>query len=375
MDALDGIDEARIRWLTGEQSNSSVVLGNLAIVKLIRRVAPGIHPEAEMTRRLTAVGYSNTAPLLGEVVRVDADGTPNTLAIVQGVIQNQGDAWTWVLDNLRRAVEDAALMDGAASADYQALTAFVSTVGRRLGELHKALAAPTDDPAFRPVAADAAAVDGWRRDAAEEVTHALDALAARRGTLDGRVGDLADAVLGRRTAVLEAVGRLAEAGLGTRMTRLHGDFHLGQVLVSSGEAYIIDFEGEPAKALDQRRAKGSPLRDVAGMLRSLDYAAATVWGIEEDAGPQPARERREALLDAFRRESGEAFLRSYRAASDGAEAEADGTASHPLLDLMLLEKAAYEIGYEVANRPKWLPIPLSGFKALVDRLTGGERSA
>ena len=135
VDNLEDIDEARIRWLTAEQSNSSVLVGNLAIVKLIRRIVPGLHPEAEMTRYLTAVGYANTAPLLGEVVRFANDGTPHTLAIVQGVIQNQGDAWTWVLDNLRRAVEDAALIDGEASPDYQVLTAFVGTIGQRLAEL------------------------------------------------------------------------------------------------------------------------------------------------------------------------------------------------------------------------------------------------
>ena len=111
VDALEGIEEAKIRWLTAEQSNSSVLVGNLAMVKLIRRIVPGIHPEAEMTRHLTSIGYTGTAPLLGEVVRVSADETPHTLAIVQGVIANQGDAWTWVLDNLRRAVEHSALVD------------------------------------------------------------------------------------------------------------------------------------------------------------------------------------------------------------------------------------------------------------------------
>ena len=376
VDALEGIDEAKIRWLTSEQSNSSVILGSLAIVKLIRRVVPGIHPEAEMTRHLTAVGYANTAPLIGELVRVAPDGTPNTLAIVQGVIANQGDAWTWVLDNLRRAVEDAALTDSAASADYQVLDTFVGTIGRRLGELHRALAAPSEDAAFGPVEADAAAVEAWRRTIGAEVAHALDALEAQRGTLDDEAASLAAAVLEKRQATLAAVDRLAAAGLGTVMTRVHGDFHLGQVLVSGPDAFIIDFEGEPVKTLEERRAKASPLRDVAGLLRSLDYAAAAVSGIEEDAGPQPVRERRQALLDAFRRESAAAFLRHYRAAASGEEAGDDvGAEADPLLDLMLLEKAAYEIGYEVANRPKWLAIPLGGFKAIVDRLTDGEERA
>ncbi len=373
-DAMEGIDEARVRLLTAEQSNSSAIVGNLGIVKLIRRIVPGIHPEAEMTRHLTGVGFANTAPLLGEIVRYAADGTPYTLAIAQGVIANQGDAWTWVLDNLRRAVEDAALTDGGASPDYGVLDAFVGVVGRRLGELHRALALPTDDPAFRPEVAERAAVEAWRRGVGGEVAHALDALEARRGALEDGARDLAVSVLGRRQAILEVVDRLAEAGAGTALTRVHGDFHLGQVLVSQDDAYIIDFEGEPVKTPEQRRAKASPLRDVAGLLRSLDYAAAAVSGVEEEAGPQPVRERRAALLATFRRESRDSFLAAYRAAMGG-ETEGGAEPSEPLLDLMLLEKAAYEIGYEVANRPKWLPIPLGGFKAIVDRLTGGEERA
>ena len=201
---------------------------------------------------------------------------------------------------------------------------------------------------------------------------ALDALAEHREALDPGARALADALLGRRKAVLDVVERLAEAGLGTQMTRVHGDFHLGQVLVSQSDAYIIDFEGEPIRGLEERRAKGSPLRDVAGLLRSIDYAAAAVAGIEDDAGPQPVRERRQTLLDAFRREAGDAFLQGYRGVA-GEETRAGSSRGRgSLLDLMLLEKAAYEIGYEVANRPKWLPIPLRGLGALVDRLTGRE---
>ena len=370
--ALQGIDQAPIRWLTAEQSNSSLLVGDLAIVKLIRRIVPGIHPEAEMTRYLTAVGYANTAPLLGEVVRFASDGTPHTLAIVQGVIPNQGDAWTWVLDNLRRAVEDAALAEAIDHPEFQALNAFMGTVGTRLGELHKALATPTEEPDFRPVEADAEAVERWTEGARVQIEAALDALAAQRETIDPNCRPLANAVVAKRKAVLDMVDRLGDAGRGSLMTRVHGDFHLGQILVSQGDAYIIDFEGEPTRGLDQRRLKGTPLRDVAGLLRSIDYAAASVGRLEEDASPSPVRDRRQTLLDEFRRQATDAFLQGYHAAL-GSDAEA-GTAKGrgSLLDLMLLEKAAYEISYEVANRPKWIPIPLRGFSALIERLTGRE---
>ena len=174
--------------------------------------------------------------------------------------------------------------------------------------------------------------------------------------------------------MLDAVDRLAETGTGTLMTRVHGDFHLGQILVSQGDAFIIDFEGEPARNLDERRAKGSPLRDVAGLIRSLDYAAASISGPEEDASPVPVRERRQGLLDTFRREAIEEFLRAYREAYETGP-DTGVRRGGSLLDLMLLEKAAYEISYEVANRPKWLAIPLKGFNTLVDRLTGKEGRA
>ncbi len=370
VDALEGIENEPIRWLTAEQSNSSLLVGDLAIVKLIRRIVPGIHPEAEMTRYLTAVGYANTAPLLGEIVRVDKDGTPHTLAIAQGVIANQGDAWTWVLDNLRRSVEDAALAESVDNPDFNTLTTFMGVVGQRLGELHKALASPTDDADFQPVEADAAAVEGWKESVRAQVTGALDALAAQVETVDPNLRPLVEAALGRRKAVLDVVDRLAAAGRGTMMTRVHGDFHLGQILVSQGDAFIIDFEGEPVRSLDQRRAKASPLRDVAGLIRSIDYATASVGRPEEDASPQPVRDLRQGLLDEFRRQATEAFLQRYWIALGEDPGTSKGRTA--LLDLMLLEKAAYEISYEVANRPKWLPIPLGGFNVLAERLTGRE---
>ena len=376
VDALEGVADARIRWLSAEQSNSSVIVGNLAMVKLIRRVVSGIHPEAEMTRYLTEIGYANTASLLGEVVRVDNDGTPHTLAIVQAVIANQGDAWTWVLDNLKRSVEDAALSESTETPDFETLKAFLGTVGQRLGELHAALATPTDQADFAPVPVDDDAIAAWQASARTQITKALDGLEAHQESLDALGKSLADTVIGKRKTILELADRLANSGHGSLMTRVHGDFHLGQILVSQADAYLIDFEGEPARSLDERRAKSSPLRDVAGLIRSIDYAAASVGRPEEDASPQPVRDKREALLSEFRRQGTETFLAHYWAALKGE----DGTngadeAGAAVLDLMLLEKAAYEISYEVANRPKWVPIPLRGFATLVERLTSSEGRA
>jgi maltose alpha-D-glucosyltransferase / alpha-amylase len=153
-------------------------------------------------------------------------------------------------------------------------------------------------------------------------------------------------------------------------TRIHGDFHLGQVLVSQGDAFLIDFEGEPARELEERRAKSSPLRDVAGLLRSLSYASAAAQSTME-AAPQLTADRKRALFERFRAAAAEAFLNEYRAATQ--------TVSQPLvapeheqalLDLFLIEKAAYEIRYEAANRPAWLGLPVRGLAALTSRLLG-----
>ena len=167
----------------------------------------------------------------------------------------------------------------------------------------------------------------------------------------------------------QAINRLAkDAAAGTLKTRTHGDFHLGQVLVSSGDAYIIDFEGEPARPLDERRAKSSPLRDVAGLLRSFDYAVAAAASRAQ--GPAQNAPSKATVLDRFAVEAAAAFLAAYRAAHAESPVQWTTEGSEPaLLDLFLIEKAAYEICYEAANRPAWIGIPLHGLARIVARLT------
>jgi maltose alpha-D-glucosyltransferase/alpha-amylase len=168
------------------------------------------------------------------------------------------------------------------------------------------------------------------------------------------------------------IGQLADVATGTLMTRIHGDFHLGQVLVVQGDAYIIDFEGEPARPLAERRAKGSPMRDVAGAVRSFVYAAATAASGRAVASPR-AEDRRGALLERFRSAAIEAFLQAYRQAHAAAPHRwTPESAEDDLLQLFLVQKAAYEIGYEAANRATWLPIPLRGLAALAQRMTAKE---
>ena len=299
IDALPDQSQAPIRWLATEQSNSSLIVGNVAMIKLIRRVSPGVHPEAEMTRRLTFCGFANAPQLLGEIVRIDPKDTPHTLFIIQSAIPNQGDAWTWMTDNLRRALEDAALEKEAGAQSphtFSLLNEFVAVVGRRLGEMHVALAAETNDPAFAPEVADDEVVSGWAKDAAEQIERGMSDLERARQTLGPERQALADSVLSRKADLMASLPALAEHGRGGLSIRIHGDFHLGQILVSQSDAYIIDFEGEPLRSLEQRRQQD----DAFAGRRRLSPLARLRLGLVRLAGHQrkPAnrpRAPREAL--------------------------------------------------------------------------------
>jgi maltose alpha-D-glucosyltransferase / alpha-amylase len=373
---LSALPEADVNWLAAEQSNSSLTVGDTAMLKIYRRVAPGQHPEAEMERYLTAQGFANAPPLLGDVVRIAADGTPNTLAIALGFIRNEGDAWSWVLDHLTRALDTVAPGELTEATETDLLAdceAVIGAIGRRLGEMHAVLARESTDPAFGPQIASAEDVDGWAQKIEERLHKAVEAVASRETWERDKDRERAQSLLGRRERIVGAVRKLAKPGVGTIVTRIHGDFHLGQVLVASGDAYIIDFEGEPATTIAERRAKTSPLRDVAGLLRSIDYAGATLID-RKGVGAVPVDETvRGHLIARFRQRTSTAFLRAYRRASGSSS----GTANRSLLELFLIEKAAYEIAYEAANRPTWIGVPLGGLSRLLERILdrdGGGRN-
>ncbi len=373
LDRLEITDEMEIRWLSAEQSNSSLIMGDVAMIKLIRHVFEGIHPEVEMTRFLTEQGYEHTAPLLGEVARTDGEGRRSTLVVVQGAIRNQGDAWNWMLANLRRIADEVATTEaGLDLADDQLdpLLNFVAMIGQRLGELHVLLAKPTDDQSFAPRHASSTDVDTIKTAVTGEIAYAFSKLRELGDTGDNAVDEGVRDLLSRKEQILELAAQRSEKSAATLLTRAHGDFHLGQILVSEGDAVIIDFEGEPARNLAERRAKTNPLRDAAGLLRSLDYLVATAT-LENDAVSDHHDERRRLVISRFGGSAEKAFLENYtRALSASPELPSDPKTVGELLDIFLLEKAAYEIAYEARNRPKWLPIPLFGFSKIVSPSRG-----
>jgi maltose alpha-D-glucosyltransferase/alpha-amylase len=369
--------DVEMQWISVEQSNSSVIVGDIAIVKLFRRVSDGPHPEAEMGRYLTDQGYANVPALLGEVVRVDPDGTRHALAIAQAFVRNQGDAWNWTLELLMRGLSDITGGDEAAAADALGHTdyaQFAGLLGRRLAEMHLVLARPSDNPAFDPVRASADTV----RDIGDRALRQLeDAYRVITGGehWEGVAEHDRATTLAAREAVVAKLPVLAGEIDGALLTRIHGDLHLGQVLVVNGDVTIIDFEGEPSKPVEIRRGKGHPLRDVAGVMRSFDYAAAVVKRRSPASHGHLTDERVTTFLDDFVRLATEAFLTGYRDAAGAAEGQSAIGVSPGLLALFLIEKAAYEVVYESANRPTWIDVPLHGLALQVTHLLGIEALA
>ena len=375
---LDIGSTPEIRRFSAEQSNSSLVVADAVVLKIVRRVAPGVHPEGEMTRYLTERGFGNTAALFGEVVRMSSDGVPHTLMLAQAFVRNQGDGWTWTLEFLQRTIEELSLgsQDEADAHDaFESYANFTTALGRRLAELHETLGLETDQPEFKPEPADDEILAGWADSAVEQIDRAMEVLQTRTDWPDDETRELAHGLIARHAALADVARRLSRDGKGAVQTRIHGDFHLGQVLVVQSDAYLIDFEGEPARPMVQRRAKSCGLRDVAGLLRSFDYAAATAATARTATSPH-ATERRAPLLARWRREAMDSVLASYRATLEASDRPwVPKRAEQPLLELFLMEKAAYEIRYEAANRPTWMRIPLRGLHEIAARVLEPETVA
>ena len=370
-DQLDESLKAEVNLLAAEQSNSLLTIGDVAMLKMYRRISAGKHPETEMNHYLTSQGFAHAPALLGDVVHVAADGAQATLAIALQFVRNEGDAWSWMVDHLTRALDAEAPAEPVAGSRADLLAdcdAIAGAIGRRLGEMHAILARETTNSAFSPKTADDGDATGWAKKTEQRLQKAVEAIAGVQTWQREQDRERAQELVSRQTSTAAAVRALGESGRGMLMTRIHGDFHLGQVLVASGDVHIIDFEGEPATPITERRAKTSPLRDVAGLLRSIDYVGATLIDRRAIRAVPVDEAQRDQLIDRFRAGASTSFLRAYWEAG----ASSNGAAARALLDLFLIEKAAYEITYEVANRPTWIGVPLAGMARLVARITEKE---
>jgi maltose alpha-D-glucosyltransferase/alpha-amylase len=341
---LRGVDDDLAPRLgTAEQTNNSVIFGERLILKLFRRVETGDHPDLEVSRFLTDVGFPNIAPVAGTVLyRRDRKNTA-ALAMLQAYVPNQGDGWNHALTELTA--------DGAAIERYRP---FAELIGRRTAEMHLALASRPDDPHFAP--------EPTHMPDARSVYQSIRSLSTQvLALLRERIGRLPAAAHDDAAAVLSGWDRLHERRLrgligrpvSARRIRCHGDYHLGQLLFTGADFIVIDFEGEPARPLRERRLKRWALKDVAGMLRSFAYAS-QVANVAH--GPEWAQA------------TGDAFMRAYQETAAGAPfLPANPEERDLLLDAMLIEKALYELRYELDHRPDWVTIPLRGLRELAER--------
>ena len=372
-----------------EQSNTTVIFPDRVLFKLYRRVEPGPNPELEMERVLSErLGFPHVPPLAGSLEYQPAHGEPMTLGIVLGYVPNEGDAWQYTLDELAGFLERAlaysedppslrleveSLLDLAGQTPptmvYELIDTYVEAVrllGQRTGELHRALASVTDDPAFAPEPFSML----YQRSLYQAMrSHLLQTLALLRqqlASLPVSPREQADAVLQREREIVQVYQKLLQKLLPAQRTRCHGDYHLGQVLYTGRDFVIIDFEGEPARPLSERRLKRSPLLDVAGMLRSFHYAASATLLEQQQRGLLSDLARAEAWLRFWYGWVSAVFLQGYlEVVGSTALVPSDSKDLGTLLEAYLMDKAIYEIRYELGHRPDWLAIPLGGVLELL----------
>ncbi|MBV9341570.1 MAG: putative maltokinase, partial [Acidobacteria bacterium] len=377
--AIRGIGPLPGRTGSAQQSNTSILYGTKLILKLFRRLQPGQNPDTEIGRFLTETAHFTRIPaFLGEI-RIGSDsGEPTTVAMLQALVENEGDGWETMVRQLSDYYESVSILplpdNVAASAfcsgeqvgPYLCAAALLAT---RTAEMHLALATPTDDPAFaaEPFTANDLSIDAQRIES--QLSLAFEALKRSLGRLSRAAEEQARVVLGRReelAAHARVMSTHIPADYGQRI-RIHGDYHLGQILCSQGDYTIIDFEGEPARTLAARRAKQSPLKDVAGMLRSFSYAshAALNAFLARSANKMSDVEPWRRLWEnAVARE----FLRAYQSSIQALDPRLipQPANAEPMLDAYLLEKVLYELRYELDNRQSWVGIPLSGILNLLE---------
>jgi maltose alpha-D-glucosyltransferase/alpha-amylase len=371
-DSIPSIEGRAVARIRGEQSNTSIVYGKRLILKLIRKLERGINPDYEITKFLTTkTSYRHTPALIGHI-RYDGPFAESAFSATAGMLQtfvpNDGDGWTSTLRHLNGVV--ARMRHGTTGADkarradeeMDRFTEEMRRLGRITAELHLALASDKADPSFRPDPTTQEDVDRWRRAVMAEVRTTLDLLGteapehSREGLPSPRElhARCEERLEGLSLLLTDSVSKI----------RIHGDYHLGQVLKTEDGFTILDFEGEPARPLDERRAKSYALKDVAGMLRSLNYAKHAV------AREHPSlSEADRAVLDEWERHMKGALVEGYlQAAPPGAAVFLPRTIEgvERLLLVFQLEKVLYELRYEIRHRPAWIGIPIQGLRYVLD---------
>jgi maltose alpha-D-glucosyltransferase / alpha-amylase len=377
--------------LRGEQSNTSLAYADQLIFKLFRKVEPGINPDLEVGRFLTEkTGFRHTPPVAGSLEYRIGHDEPLVLGILSGFVLNQGTAWQYALETLARYLEHAAIepMEIAAEDELQpGLTLLdlaarelppmaaerlgvfrqsAELLGQRTAELHLALASATDLPDFVAEPFTQLYQRSMYQSMRKLATQTLQLVRKRLTLLPEAVRPEARAILDREADLNQCLHAIIGRKLHAQRLRTHGDYHLGQVLFTGNDFIIIDFEGEPARSLGERRMKRSPLRDVAGMLRSFHYAAYSAYFRHVEQFPESREPLRRPTRFWYVWASA-IYLKKYLQVVEGADfMPPGGDEVKTLLNVLLLEKSVYELSYELNNRPDWVEVPLLGVAELLD---------
>lgn len=386
---------------TAEQSNTSIIYGQRLILKVFRRVEEGINPDLEIGRYLTDTrDFPHVAPVVGSIdLRRRRRSEPMSLVILQGFVPNQGDAWQHTLDVLSRfydralateaqlaeslptdlteeAETDQLIVRASTNAE-ELIDTYLETarqLAHRTAELHLALASDGENRAFEPERFSSHYQRSLYQSLRNLKNNVISQLRRKVRDLPDDARPLAQTVLEKEDDILRRISYLLDRKLSGMRSRCHGDYHLGQVLHTGRDFIIIDFEGEPARSLSDRRSKRSPLRDVAGMIRSFHYAAfSALWGSGSNSENMPGLFRPEdvELLEPWAKFWSSwvsaTFMKEYLEAAEGASfLPHTGEELKLLMDTFILEKAIYELGYELNHRPDWVRIPLMGIVEILE---------
>jgi maltose alpha-D-glucosyltransferase/alpha-amylase len=360
-----------------EQSNSSMLFDNKFFLKLYRKVEDGVNPDVEITRFLTEhTKFPNVPAFVGAIEYRRAKTEPTVVCLLQSAVANQGDGWSLTLDAVGRYYErvlarkadlqndvapPGALFDELIGGVYPEK---MNLLGQRTGELHLALASYPHDPAFQPEPFSAMAQRSVYQNMRASLRRTFTFLEKKLTDLPATFRDEAKEVLAAEQEILAREKRLLDRRTNAAKIRIHGDYHLGQLLYTGKDFVILDFEGEPARPLSERKLKRSALRDVAGMMRSFQYAAySALWQPAMRKEDMPFLER---WSDLWYRHMGSVFLQSYLKTTGTAIFIPQNSEDlQIMLEAYLLDKAVYEIGYELNNRPSWVVIPVRGIKHIL----------
>lgn len=382
--------------MNAEQSNSSVVYEKRLVLKIFRRLEEGLNPDLEIGAFLTAKKwFRHVPPLAGYLEYLSETGASTALGMLQGYIANQGDAWRFTLKALAEYYGRAPQLGSLGASEVahapllilcaqaipdearQRIGSYLGSaalLGQRTAELHLALASAPEDPDFSPQAFSETDLQAFANSAVQLLTANFDLLRRLKNGMPDHSRGEADSVLRLEQVARRRFQLLEGRKISAMVTRIHGDYHLGQVLFTGSDFVIIDFEGEPARPLEERRKKRSPLQDVASMLRSFHYAAYAPL-LQQESEKRSRQEELQTLApwaQYWQKWVSATFLKTYlEVARNSNFIPKDREELALLLDLYLLDKAVYELGYELNNRPSWVRIPLGGVSQLLQDSSGG----